>query len=190
MAKTSSAASLRLTLRAWLPLVVVVVGLVAFGYVAVQQNYRQSANDPQLQLASDAATLIKNGAEPAAVVPAARVDLASSLAPFMLIGDGSGRLVAGNGWLAGSTPLPPAGVFADTLRSGSRSFTWQTAAGARFAAVAEPAGDDVVVVARSLAPTEQRIGRLTVMAALALIGLLVATLGAVMLARGVAPVGR
>ena len=39
----------------WLPLGVAVTLVCALIYATVQQNYRQSANDPQIQMAEDAA---------------------------------------------------------------------------------------------------------------------------------------
>jgi hypothetical protein len=50
-------------LRQWLPIVVVITALSGLVYVAVQQALRQDANDPQIQMAQDAAeTLARGGA--------------------------------------------------------------------------------------------------------------------------------
>ena len=42
-------------LVSWLPLAVASTGMCLLVYATVQQNYRQSLNDPQIQMAEDAA---------------------------------------------------------------------------------------------------------------------------------------
>ncbi|HET7225238.1 MAG TPA: hypothetical protein VFK69_05925, partial [Candidatus Eisenbacteria bacterium] len=59
-----------------LPVLVALTALCGLTYVSVQQSHRQTANDPQLQLAGDAARALAAGAAPQAVVPAGRVNLA------------------------------------------------------------------------------------------------------------------
>jgi hypothetical protein len=46
---------IRYTLKFWLPLAAAVTMLSGLVYIAVQQNMRIGANDPQIQLAEDAA---------------------------------------------------------------------------------------------------------------------------------------
>ena len=61
-----------MTLKQYLYAICVTIGVtVAFGtlYAAVQQDYRQSANDPQIAMAEDAANALKGGDVPASVVP-------------------------------------------------------------------------------------------------------------------------
>jgi hypothetical protein len=42
-------------LRAWLPIAVVTAAFCGLAYLTVQQSLRQGANDPQIQMAEDAA---------------------------------------------------------------------------------------------------------------------------------------
>ena len=71
----------------WLPLVVVISGLCLLVYASVQQNYRQSLNDPQIQMAEDIASGIGEGQTPAKLGQEGRVDLRNSLAPWIAIYD-------------------------------------------------------------------------------------------------------
>ena len=74
-------------LQQWLLVVVVVTGLVGLLYAAVQQDIRQSANDPQVQMAEDAAVKLAGGQTVQNVVPSEKVDIATSLAPYLIIFD-------------------------------------------------------------------------------------------------------
>ena len=49
------------TFIAWLPFAIIIVIFSGLVYAIVQQNYRQSANDPQIQIAEDLATAISQG---------------------------------------------------------------------------------------------------------------------------------
>src|SRR5579864_5447817 len=78
-------------------------------YTVGQQVLRTSANDPQIQLAEDAATQLNNGSNPIDVVTG-NVDMSGSLAPFVNIYNSQGQPVAGNGYLAGTLAEPPIGI--------------------------------------------------------------------------------
>ena len=58
--------------------VTVLSGLV---YVAVQQSYRQTANDPQIEMAEDAAAQLEEGRQPQAIVGTNKVDMAAASRP-------------------------------------------------------------------------------------------------------------
>ncbi len=55
--------------RIWLPFAVTVTAFCALTYAAVQQSFRQNANDPQIQLAEDAVDAIVDGKGVETVVP-------------------------------------------------------------------------------------------------------------------------
>jgi hypothetical protein len=55
-------------------------GIVLFGYVGIQQAHRTMANDPQIEIAEDAAAALRQGAAPAAVVPVRPVPLGTTRA--------------------------------------------------------------------------------------------------------------
>ncbi len=158
----------------FLPAAMVAVVAVGFAYVAVQQVQRADANDPQIQLAEDAANLLDAGAAPASVVGTTSVDVARSLAPFVAIYDADGRVVASDGVLAGRAPVPPIGVLASARASGRDMVTWQPEPGVRIATVVIPWSGGTVLAGRSLSLVEQRDGAILLLAAAALISLLVA----------------
>jgi hypothetical protein len=61
---------------------------------AVQQDLRLGANDPQLQLAEDTARALDAGTPATTLVATSKVDVATSLAPFLVIYDGAGNVLA------------------------------------------------------------------------------------------------
>src|SRR5579871_951388 len=95
----------------WVPLAVAATILAGLVYGAVQQDMRQTANDPQIQMAEDTAEALARGTDPHAEVGPTQVDMARSLAPYLIIFDASGHVVAGSVQLDGEIPQLPPGVF-------------------------------------------------------------------------------
>jgi hypothetical protein len=126
---------LRQVLKAWLPLALVLTACCALVCVTEQQNLRQSANDPQIQMAEDAAVALAAGRPAQAVVLAGRVEIARSLAPFLIVFNAAGRVEASSAVLQGQLPSLPAGLLDSTRTLGEDRVTWQPAAGVRIAAV-------------------------------------------------------
>src|SRR5581483_1399921 len=118
-------------LRRWLPVAAASTLLAGFSYTAVQQDLRQSANDPQIQLAEDTATAIAGGQAAQAVLPPGQVDIAHSLAPYIAVYDGGGSALASSGTLDGKPPILPEGVFGYVAHHGEDRFTWQPRPGIR-----------------------------------------------------------
>jgi hypothetical protein len=128
-----------------------IIMLVA--YVAIQQSYRQTADDPQIRLAEDAAAALSGG-DPinALLANDPKTDMSRSLSPFMMIFDDTGRLVNSTAYFnnvsspAGVPPTPPSGVF-DFMRTNDGT-TGQGISGAingfrsSFASNRRPAGED------------------------------------------------
>ncbi|MCJ7707749.1 MAG: hypothetical protein MUO38_09050 [Anaerolineales bacterium] len=166
-------------LRHWLPIATAVTALSGLVYLAVQQELRQSANDPQIQLAQDAADVLARGGTADGVVPRSEIDVARSLAPFMIVYDDQGEAVASSGALHGQIPSLPAGVL-DYVRENSEDrVTWQPEAGVRIAAVIvrfEGAESGFVLAGRSLREIEKRETQVELEAGLALAATLAATL--------------
>ena len=157
-----------------------VVSLLSLGtYAGIQQVLRSDANDPQIQLAQDAAARLARGEEPGAVLPAGHVDVSRSLAPWVVIARTGGGVVAANGELEGGAPMPPAGVLDFAERHGGNRVTWQPAAHVRVALVVVPVGGRpglVVMAGRSLREVEERvdrIGRISLLAWAGSIGVVV-----------------
>jgi hypothetical protein len=84
---------IRRALAFFLPVAVLVTALCGLVYLEVQQDLRSGANDPQYQLATDAATRLDGGTAPSSVVDSTPgVDLATDAT------------------LDGGRPAPPDGV--------------------------------------------------------------------------------
>ena len=119
----------------FLPAIVLATIGCGIVYAAVQQDLRQGADDPQHQLAEDAVARLTAGDSPTAVVGTGRVDIASSLDPFVIVYDPTGAVLASGGRLGGVAPVPPAGVLATAIQAGSDRVTWQPRSGVRIATV-------------------------------------------------------
>jgi len=146
--------------------IAVILALVfGFAYSLTQQVLRQSANDPQIQIAEDAAAASAKGEEPTFFKfnIYEQVDIAKSLAPFLITFDSGGKILVANAALNGKTPIPPAGVFAYAKAHGEDRVTWQPAPGVRIAAVvAHYTGknEGYALAGRSLRETENRASSL------------------------------
>jgi hypothetical protein len=166
-------------LRLWLPLVAVISGLSALAFMAVQQTLRQGANDPQIQLAEDAAAALDAGQKPEAVLPPSQVDLANSLAPFVTVYDRSGKAVVSSGLLDGQMPDYPVGALQAAKSSGENRVTWQPRPNVRIASVVVPYKDGYLVAGRSLREVEEREGQAQTIVFTLWIATLLAALAAV-----------
>lgn len=163
--------------RVWLPLAVVATLLSGLVYAAVQQNYRTGFDAPQVQLAQDAAARLDAGASPKDVVPSGSVDIASSLAPFVIVYRADNTVALAGGKLNGTTPAPPAGVLEAARSKGVNRVTWQPAPGVRIASVSYATKDGRVVLAgRNMREMEMRVDALTQITAIGWIVILVSSL--------------
>ena len=147
-------------------------------FVGLQQVLRQGANDPQIQLAEDTARALDGGAVPATLVAGSKVDIGTSLAPFIAVYDQSGAVLATDGTLDGSPPRPPIGVLEAARSAGIDKVTWQPRAGVRIAAVVVPWGGGTVLAGRSLRIVEERVSQLQVLDLAAWLGGLIAVAAA------------
>src|SRR5436853_417633 len=93
-ANYSNAANFARILVYWVSLVAVITFLSGLVYISLQQVLRHSANDPQIQMAEDAAVSLSEGKNLQAVLPASIINMASSLAPYLIIFDDTGQPVA------------------------------------------------------------------------------------------------
>jgi hypothetical protein len=150
-------------LRVWLLGILLLVAGALGAYVAQQQLQRHAANDPQLQLAQDGALALERGRTPAQLISDDTVDIAHSLAPFVIVLDDTGKPVASSGRLDGQVPVPPTGVLDGVRRFGEERVTWAPRRSVRLASVVHRvngAQPGFIVAARSLGETEWRIARL------------------------------
>jgi len=154
-------------------------GIALALYAIPQHVLRSGANDPQIQLATDASARLEAGTALAEAVPTGDVDMARSLAPFVIAYDDQGRPLASQAKLNGGVPIPPSGVFDYVRQHGEERVSWQpilgTTRGVRIAAVVERvsgAHPGFVLAGRSLREVEVREGWVRIMAGLTWLGML------------------
>ena len=151
---------LRDVLKAWLPSVLVISALCGVIYLTIQQTLRLGGNDPQIQMAEDAAAALEAGASADSILPAGKVDIAASLAPYLIVFDANGRAVASNALLNGSIPSVPEGVLEYAREHGEDRVTFQPEQGVRSATVVRAAAGGqkgFVLAGRSLREVEKRV---------------------------------
>jgi hypothetical protein len=144
----------------WLPFAGLATALCILIYLAVQQAGRQTANDPQIQIARDARAALSSGQSVSTVIPAAQIDLGTSLSPFITAVSDDGTVLASSGRLHGQLRSVPKGVLSNVRRDGEEAVTWQPEPGVRMATVVTRnpgSSGGFIVVGRSLAETESRI---------------------------------
>ncbi len=151
---------IRSTIKSWLPLAAALTVMAGLVYLAVQQSYRMGANDPQIQMAEDGANMLAAGQAAQSIVPAGKIDIAQSLAPYLTVFDANGKALASNAVLGGQTPDLPAGVFDYTRQHGEDRISWQPEPGVRSAAVIVAANGGqagFIMAGRSMREVQNRI---------------------------------
>ena len=144
--------------RVWLPIAALSVFVCGLAFVTGQQVLRMGANDPEIQMAEDAAASLSSGTA-MSPVPTSPVELSRSLAPFLIVYDDTGAVVGSSALLQGQTPRLPPGVLDYVRAHGQDRITWQPAPGVRIAAVIERVegpSSGFVLAGRSLREVEQR----------------------------------
>src|SRR5471030_2617955 len=96
-------------IKYWLALAIVTTGLSGLVYVAVQQDLRMTANDPQIELAEDTANALTNGQTLSSGVTN-KIELSQSLAPFFIVLDKQNVVTQSSATLNGQLPKIPNGV--------------------------------------------------------------------------------
>ena len=169
--------------RIWIPIAIAVTGLCAVSFGTVQQIYRQSLNDPQVQIAEDVALQIENGGKPTAIIASStKIDVSTSLRPYVVIYDKDLHPIVWTGILDGKPPMPSQGVFDYAKKNdkalGENRISWQPSPNVRSAIVVVHVGssDGYVLAGRNMRETEDRIWNMQVLIGLAWIGILATTL--------------
>jgi hypothetical protein len=158
--------TLRRAIAFFLPAAAALTMAAGLTYLAVQQDLRIGANDVPQQLAEDGAGALDAGTDPATVAGAGRVQIDATLAPFVAIFDGQGRLLASDASLDGHPPAPPLGVLQAAQASGRDAVTWQPRGGVRVALVVLPWRGGTIAAGRSLRLVESRIDNIGALLAL------------------------
>jgi len=146
-------------LKSWLLLAATVTLFCGVMYMLVQQTYRSNANDPQIQMAEEAAFALGNGTDPKTLVANTAIEISRSLKPYTIIYDDQGNGVAADGLLDGKIPTLPNGVLDFTRTHGEDDISWQPRSGVRSALVIEHVQGSFqgfVVAGRSLRVVEER----------------------------------
>ncbi|MBF6590533.1 MAG: hypothetical protein IVW57_08365 [Ktedonobacterales bacterium] len=167
----------------WIPLATLVIFAAAMTYGTVQSNYRSAANDPQIQMAVDARIALMSGTAPQNLVPANKLDIAQSLAPYLAIYDTTGQVVASSATLHGQPLTLPSGVFESAKSMDMDVITWAPETNVRNAIVVLHYADGYVMAGRSLKLVEQRESNLDLEVGVASLAALVATYLAVLFTR-------
>lgn len=168
-------------LKLWLITSFVIFVAVSASYMGAQQVLRQSANDPQIQMAEDAQLAMKSGKQYKGFnLLQENVDISKSLSPFLIFYTGNeGDDVHAIGGNVAFEQRPnetefdlPKGVFDRVRNHGEDIITWQAQNGARIAAVIVQAQDknSFVLVGRNLREVEKRIQNLTVQFVIGFVG--------------------
>jgi len=141
-------------------IITIVIGLI---YCAVQQNYRSSANDPQVQIARELQGNLQKG-NPLPFGDS--VEMETSLSVFQQTYDKNANPLLSTGYLNGKVPRLPKGVFEYAKTNGEHWITWQPQENVRMATgiVRVNVGPVAyLVVGRSLNDVEKRIASMTKM---------------------------
>lgn len=162
--------------------------ILAFALYAIpQQVLRQGLNDPQIQMAETLTAVlnkfgVSDGLAERAVLPSnngSKVDMAQSLAPFLIVYDDAGKPLGSTGVLNGSVPAPPKGVFDFVRTHGEERVSWQpilsSGHAVRIAAVIERVNGPqpgFVLAGRNMREVEARESQVAKMAGLAWLGML------------------
>lgn len=165
----------------WLPLAAAVTGVCLLVYGAVQQNYRQGLNDPQIQMVEDTVRALKDGASVTdffeANVPF--FDASKSLQSFLAIYDATGRPIESTAKIGTQMPRPPRDVFTYAETRGEDRVTWQPDGTTRIALVIQAVGSSpemYVAAGRNMREVEAREVKMSFFVLLAWITLIVVTL--------------
>jgi hypothetical protein len=158
--------------RKWLPFAAIIIIFSGLVYAALQQNYRMSGNDPQIQIAEDISNAITKGkVSPRDIVTAPPTEeIGNSLSAFVAIFSATGTPIGSSVMVDGKLPSLPAGIFDKVKERGENRFTWQPKSGVRIAAVVisfSGPQSGFVLAGRSLKEVEARIKQLTIMTAAA-----------------------
>ncbi len=150
--------SMKQVLKLWLPLFITFTIIYGFIYWAIQQNYRLNANDPQIQMATDAGIYLSGGGN-YTFNDNGKTEISKSLAPYLMLFDKNKKLVSYSAVLHGKAPVFPTGVLDNAKGKDYSKLTWQPEDGVRSAIVAvyyKGIKEGYAVVGKSLREVEIR----------------------------------
>ncbi len=155
--------NLKKTLFLFIPFFVAITLLCGLIYWAVQQNYRLTANDPQIQMAEDGAIYLEGGGV-ANFDSSTKIEISKSLSPFIMIYGKDKKLVTSSAFLHGKAPALPLGVLDMAKKKGESRITWQPSSDTRNAIVVvyyKGLSEGYILAGKSLKEVELRENLLT-----------------------------
>lgn len=93
--------------RQWVPITVAVTLVCGIVYLIAQQQIRLGTNQPQVQMAEDAAAALTGGEDPVTLTGTHPIDIARSLAAYLVVYDEKGQPLAWSGELDQDAPTVP-----------------------------------------------------------------------------------
>ena len=150
--------------------VIVTTIIIMLVYAVVQQQYRTSANDPQVQMVYELCNYLEKGKSIDAFFTGDITDLSNSLLPFTVLYNADGKPVKTTALLNNQPPQLPAGVLQTAALQKENRVTWQPQPGIRIATVIRQVNSPIVayvMCGRSLYEAEQRTSNLIRMTGLA-----------------------
>jgi hypothetical protein len=147
----------------YIAIITIIMGVI---YVAVQQNYRSGANDPQMQLAYHIKEQLKKGKSIDMYFQKDTIDLQKSLSIFVASYDENGSPLQSNAVIDGKLPQIPLSVIKFVKMHKEDWITWQPRQNIRLATGILSTGStpvSYIAVGRSLKNAEDRISNLITM---------------------------
>jgi hypothetical protein len=144
-------------------IITIILGVV---YIAVQQNYRSGANDPQMQLAYAIRDQLQKGKSIEMYFQKDTIDLQKSLSVFVASYDENGSPIQSNGLIDGKLPQIPLSVIRYVKMHKEDWITWQPRKNIRLATGILATGStpvSFIAVGRSLKNVEDRVSNLITM---------------------------
>ena len=150
--------------KKWLPLGFSITAIFLFGYVALEQSMRMSANDTQAEIARNVEQSLTEGTPYKLFSSTHPVVIGESLTPYVVLYDMDRKPLSGNGMLGGNYPAPPKGTFDYLLTHHEDRFTWEPRPGMREAVVAlfhDGKNPAYIIVGKSLLEVDKHIDQLS-----------------------------
>jgi hypothetical protein len=147
----------------YIAIITIILGVI---YVAVQQNYRSGANDPQMQLAYNIKEQLQKGKSIDMYFQKDTIDLQKSLSVFIASYDENGLPLQSNAVIDGKLPQIPLSVINFVKIHKEDWITWQPRRNIRLATGILATGStpvSFIAVGKSLKNVEDRVSNLITM---------------------------
>ena len=146
--------------------ILLVSGILLTVYVAVQQCYRRSANDPQTEIAGHILAKINDNSVIQKYLPRDTVEISEDPGVFVELLDSNRRPVYSTGFLYGRYPEIPSGALQYAQKFHVNKITWQPNSQVRIALVIQSTDSPeigYIISGRSLKTTEIREAALSLL---------------------------